>query len=226
MSDETRKIDELKNQAADIDMSETGAQDEAAANSASEAADTAQRSPEEVIDALLQENQDLRDEKDAAKDRMLRVAADMENLRRRTQRDVADARQYAISNFARDVLSIGDNLDRAISTVSDEEKENAGTTLAALVEGVEMTGREMVRVFAKHGVTKEEPVGQKFDPNRHQAMFEVPDASVSSGTVVQVMQAGYMLGDRVLRPAMVGVAKGGPKMSPKAGPAEDTEDEA
>lgn len=226
MSDETRKVDELKNQATGIDMPETDAADEAAASSASETADTTQRTPEEVIDALLQENQDLRDEKDALKDQMLRVAADMENLRRRTQRDVADARQYAISNFARDVLSIGDNLDRAISTVSDEEKENAGTTLAALVEGVEMTGREMVRVFAKHGITKEEPVGQKFDPNRHQAMFEVPDSSVASGTVVQVMQAGYLLGDRVLRPAMVGVSKGGPKVAPNAGPDAEAEDEA
>tara|TARA_R110002124_G_scaffold61155_4_gene167484 strand:+ start:10602 stop:11282 length:681 start_codon:yes stop_codon:yes gene_type:complete len=226
MSDETKKIDELKNQATDIDMSEPGAAGEDAANGAAEAADTAQRSPEEVIDALLQENQVLREEKDALKDQMLRIAADMENLRRRTKRDVADARQYAISNFARDVLSIGDNLDRAITTVSDEEKKNAGTTLAALVEGVEMTGREMVRVFAKHGVTKEEPVGQKFDPNRHQAVFEVPDSSVATGTVVQVMQAGYMLGDRVLRPAMVGVSKGGPKLAPNAGPAEDTEDEA
>jgi len=184
---------------------------------------TGKRTPEEVIDALLEENQKLREEKDALKDQMLRLAADMENLRRRTQREVADTRQYAISNFARDVLSIGDNLDRAISTVSDEEKEGAGTTLAALVEGVEMTGREMVRVFAKHGVTKEEPIGEKFDPNRHQAVFEVPNPSVASGMVVQVMQAGYMLGDRVLRPAMVGVSKGGPKPAPKAVPDEEAD---
>lgn len=221
MSDETNKADPLKNEAEDSKLSSAETSEEGGPEE--EQTHAGKRTPEEVIDALLQENQDARDEKDAMKDQMLRVAAEMENLRRRTQREVADARQYAISNFARDVLSIGDNLDRAISTVSDEEKENAGTTLAVLVEGVEMTGREMVRVFAKHGVTKEEPVGEKFDPNRHQAMFEVPNPAVASGTVVQIMQAGYMLGDRVLRPAMVGVSKGGPKPAPKVVPDEAPE---
>jgi molecular chaperone GrpE len=223
MSDETNKAD-ISN-----DNLDNSAQDDVSSLSDTTSEDGAEqdgkRSPEEVIDALLEENQKLRDEKDALKDQMLRVAADMENLRRRTQRDVADARQYAISNFARDVLSIGDNLDRAISTVSDEEKESAGSSLAALVEGVEMTGREMVRIFAKHGVTKEEPQGEKFDPNRHQAMFEVPNPAVDSGMVVQVVQAGYMLGDRVLRPAMVGVSKGGPKPAPKAAATEKSDAE-
>lgn len=225
MSDETKKADPLKNQADDSELSNTSASEEGLSEQEDETP-TGKRTPEEVIDALLEENQSLRDEKEALRDQMLRVAADMENLRRRTQREVADSRQYAISNFARDVLSIGDNLDRAISTVSDEEKETAGTTLAVLVEGVEMTGREMVRVFAKHGVTKEEPEGEKFDPNRHQAVFEVPNPAVASGMVVQVMQAGYMLGDRVLRPAMVGVSKGGPKPAPKLVPddAPDIED--
>lgn len=221
MSDDTNKADisndNLENTAQDSGFNESDSMAD------EELEQAGKRSPEEVIDALLEENQKLRDEKDALKDQMLRVAADMENLRRRTQREVADARQYAISNFARDVLSIGDNLDRAISTVSDEEKESAGSTLAALVEGVEMTGREMVRIFAKHGVTKEEPEGEKFDPNRHQAMFEVPNPAVDSGMVVQVVQAGYMLGDRVLRPAMVGVSKGGPKPAPKAAVSEETD---
>jgi molecular chaperone GrpE len=223
MSDDTNKADisndNLENTAQDSGFNESDSMAD------EELEQAGKRSPEEVIDALLEENQKLRDEKDALKDQMLRVAADMENLRRRTQREVADARQYAISNFARDVLSIGDNLDRAISTVSDEEKESAGSTLAALVEGVEMTGREMVRIFAKHGVTKEEPEGEKFDPNRHQAMFEVPNPAVDSGMVVQVVQAGYMLGDRVLRPAMVGVSKGGPKPAPKAAVSEETDAE-
>lgn len=220
MSDETAKSENLNEQSdAENTAAETPADD-------AEEVYEGQRSPDEVIDALLSENQGLRDEKDALKDQMLRVAADMENLRRRTQRDVTDARQYAITNFARDVLSIGDNLDRAISAVPEDEKENGSTALVSLVEGMEMTGREMVRIFAKHGVTKEEPEGEKFDPNRHQAMFEVPNLSVASGTVVQVMQAGYMLGERVLRPAMVGVSKGGPKATAKAAPdiEPDTED--
>ncbi|MEP0521723.1 MAG: nucleotide exchange factor GrpE [Hyphomicrobiales bacterium] len=217
MSDETAKPENLDDPSdADNTAADTPAEE-------AEEVYEGQRSPDEVIDALLKENQELRDEKDALKDQMLRVAADMENLRRRTKREVDDARQYAISNFARDVLSIGDNLDRAISAVPEDEKENGGTALVSLVEGMEMTGREMVRVFAKHGVTKEEPEGEKFDPNRHQAMFEVPNISVASGTVVQVMQAGYMLGERVLRPAMVGVSKGGPKPAAKSALEPDVE---
>lgn len=214
MSDETAKSENL-NEQPDADNPATEAPANEAPAEEVEEAYEGQRSPDEVIDALLSENQALREEKDATKDQMLRVAAEMENLRRRTQRDVTDARQYAITNFARDVLSIGDNLDRAISAVPDEEKESGGAALISLVEGMEMTGREMVRVFAKHGVTKEEPAGEKFDPNRHQAMFEVPNLSIASGTVVQVMQAGYMLGERVLRPAMVSVSKGGPRPVPK-----------
>ncbi|PCJ94251.1 MAG: nucleotide exchange factor GrpE [Hyphomicrobiales bacterium] len=198
----------------------------AADDAARDLADEEERTPEDVIEALVEENQALIAEKDALKDQVLRIAADMENLRRRTGRDVADARQFAITNFARDILTIGDNLDRALSSISEDQRTEADAELAALLEGVDMTGREMVRVLAKHGVTKEEPEGEKFDPNRHQAMFEVPNPDVPSGTVVQVMQAGYMLGERPLRPAMVGVARGGPKIVADASPAEDTQDDA
>ena len=149
-------------------------------------------------------------ENDELKDQVLRLAAEMENLRRRTARDVADARAYSVANFARDMLQVSDNLNRALQAIPDGAREkDAG--LNALAEGVEMTERAMMAALERNGVKKIEPEGQKFDPNFHQAMFEIPNADVPSNTVQQVVQAGYVIGDRVLRPAMVGVSKGGPK---------------
>jgi molecular chaperone GrpE len=156
------------------------------------------------VEALKAENADLRD-------RFLRLAAEMDNLRRRTDREVKDAKSYAVTSFARDMLSVSDNLRRAIETLPDEARAAADATVTALIEGVEMTERGMLSTLERHGVRKIEAEGQKFDPNFHQAMFEVPNPNVPNNTVVQVVQAGYAIGERVLRPAMVGVAKGGPK---------------
>lgn len=164
------------------------------------------------IDALKAENADLRD-------RFLRLAAEMDNLRRRTDREIKDAKSYAVTGFARDMLSVSDNLRRAIETLPDEARAGADATVTALIEGVEMTERGMLATLERHGVRKIEAEGQKFDPNFHQAMFEVPNPNVPNNTVVQVVQAGYAIGERVLRPAMVGVAKGGPKSEAAA---EDT----
>src|SRR5437763_7738925 len=150
------------------------------------------------------------------KDRLLRTLADMENLRRRTDREVADARVYGVTNFARDILAVADNMERAMKALDDEIREKADAGVKALLDGVELTERELIKVMEKHGVRKIEPMGQKFDPNLHQAMFELPDPSVPAGTVVQVMQPGYKIGERVLRPALVGVSKGGPKAQPPA----------
>jgi molecular chaperone GrpE len=161
------------------------------------------------------------------KDRLLRTLAEMENLRRRTEREVADARSYGIAAFARDLLGVSDNIRRALASIDGAARENADSTVKAFIEGVELTERELLRALDKHGVKKFDPTGEKFDPNVHQAMYEVPDPSVPVGTVVQVMQPGYMIGERVLRPALVGVAKGGPKpgAEPPANdnPAEQTE---
>ena len=148
-----------------------------------------------------------------ARDKMLRTLAEMENLRKRTAREVADARIYGITGFARDVLDIADNLQRALDAVP---RANADPGLKALIEGVELTERSLLNTLEKNGVKKFDPTGQKFDPNFQQAMYEVPDASVPSGTVVQVVQAGFMIGERVLRPALVGVSKGGAKPAPAA----------
>ena len=165
----------------------------------------------EALLRLLKENEEL-------KDRALRVAAEMENLRRRTARDVHDARSYAIANFARDMLSVSDNLRRALDAIPAEAKASGDAGFRALIEGVDITERAMLSALERHGVKKLQPEGEKFDPNFHQAMFEVPNPDVPASTVVQVVQPGYSIGDRVLRPAMVGVAKGGPKPVSEAPP--------
>ena len=146
-----------------------------------------------------------------ARDKMLRTLAEMENLRQRTRREVADSKIYGITGFARDVLDIADNLQRALDAVPAETREAADPRLKALIEGVELTERSLLNALEKNGVKKFDPSGEKFNPNFQQAMYEVPDASVPSGTVVQVVQAGYTIGERVLRPALVGVSKGGAK---------------
>ncbi|NGX94170.1 MAG: nucleotide exchange factor GrpE [Candidatus Afipia apatlaquensis] len=146
-----------------------------------------------------------------AKDRMLRTLAEMENLRKRTQREVADARTYGITAFARDVLDIADNLQRALDAVPMEAREAADPGLKALIEGVELTEKSLHKALEKNGVSRLDPLGEKFNPNFHQAMYEVPDSSVPAGTVVQVVQGGYTIGERVLRPALVAVSKGGAK---------------
>ncbi len=155
------------------------------------------------LDVLRAENADLRD-------KYLRLAAEMDNLRRRTERDVKDAKSYSVAGFARDMLAVSDNLRRALDAIPADTLES-DASLKALAEGVEMTERSMLGALERHGVRKLDPMGEKFDPNFHQAMFEVPNPDVANNTVVQVVQAGFTIGERVLRPAMVGVAKGGPK---------------
>jgi len=167
----------------------------------------------------------LEAEKADLTERLLRVAADMENLRRRTERDISDARKYAVTKFAADMLVVSDNLQRALNTVPAEAREAGGDALKAVLDGVEVTRREMARLLEKHGITPIAAKGERFDPNRHQAVFEIPDPSVPAGTVLQVMQEGYAIGDRVLRAAMVGVSKDGPSAAAAAEPA-PAEDEA
>jgi len=154
------------------------------------------------VEALTQENAEL-------KDRVLRTIAEMENLRKRTERDVADTRSYAIAGFARDMLTATDALSQALIMIPAETRASADGTLKSLIEGIELAQREMQRLLGKHGVKQIEAAGQKFDPHKHQAMFEVPNPNVPDGTVVQVVQEGFEIGGRVLRPAMVGVSKGG-----------------
>jgi molecular chaperone GrpE len=150
-----------------------------------------------------------------ARDKTLRTLAEMENLRQRTRREVADSKVYGITGFARDVLDIADNLQRALDALPAETRELADPMMKTLIEGVELTERSLLNALEKNGVKKFDPSGEKFNPNFQQAMYEVPDPSVPSGTVVQVVQAGYMIGERILRPALVGVSKGGAKAAPE-----------
>jgi molecular chaperone GrpE len=149
----------------------------------------------------------LEAEKAELREQLLRTAAEIENLRKRTARELADARQYAIAGFARDMLTASDSVSRALSALPEKERQGAEGTLKALIEGIELTEREMQRLLEKHGISRIDPKGERFDPHVHQAMFEVTDTEADDGTVVEVVQAGYLIGERVLRPAMVGVAR-------------------
>jgi molecular chaperone GrpE len=191
---------------SDQEKHEYAPEENEAAEAAAEAKEAGAESDYEVLERLMKENEEL-------KDRALRITADMENLRRRTARDVQDARTYSVANFARDMLGVADNLRRALEAIPAEAKEGGDAGFKALIEGVEMTHRDMHVALERHGVRQLNPKGGKFDPHFHQAMFEVPNPDVPANTVVEVVQDGYSIGDRVLRPAMVGVSKGGPKQS-------------
>jgi molecular chaperone GrpE len=171
-----------------------------------QAAAAAARSPEEEAAEL--------------RDRLLRTLAEMENLRARTAREVEEARKYAVTGFARDLLDAADNLRRALASVPAEGREAAGAgggdLLRNLLLGVEMTEKTLLGAFEKHRIRRVEPQrGDRFDPNLHQAMFEVPTDAQAPGTVAEVVQAGYVIADRLLRPALVGVAKAGAQAAPQ-----------
>ena len=166
-------------------------------------------SDEETVEkdtsSLDQALERLKDDLEAAKQEVLYAKAETQNVRRRLEKDMADARAYAATGFARDILSVADNLERAIAAIPQNLRED--DTMKGLVTGLEATQREITKVFGQHGITRIAAVGLPLDPNQHQAMMEVPSADHEPGTVVQEMQSGWMIKDRLLRPAMVGVAK-------------------
>jgi molecular chaperone GrpE len=144
-------------------------------------------------------------ELEEARQHVLYAQAETQNVRRRLEAEKQSASTYAATGFARDMLSVKDNLERALAAVGEELRGDE--RLKGLITGIEVTGRELESVFARHGITRIEAMGQPLDPNRHQAMVEIPNDSAEPGTVVQEMQAGYMIKDRLLRPALVGVAR-------------------
>jgi molecular chaperone GrpE len=168
------------------------------------------------IETLTAENQALRAQIDEVNDRNLRLVAEMENLRRRTERDKSEFAKYAISEFARDVLSVGDNVRRAIEAVP-KEAVLSHPALSSLIEGVEMTERDLIKVLERYQVKRFDPLGEPFNPHLHEAMTKVDVPNVPADTVIQTIHAGYMIGDRVLRPAAVIVAKGGMVEQPRSG---------
>lgn len=156
---------------------------------------------------LTAELEKLRNEKRELEDKTLRLVAEMENLRRRTERDKAEFSKYAVSEFARELLSVGDNIRRAIESVPSEDSDNPA--LRSLLEGIEVTERELMKAFEKHQIKRFDPQGEKFNPHVHDAMTRIDVPNTAADMIVQVVQAGYMIGERVLRPASVIVAKGG-----------------
>ena len=166
----------------------------------------------DTYEQLATENADL-------KDRILRAMADTENLRKRAEREKAEATLYAATNFARDLLSVSDSMGKALEMMPDEARKNADEATRNLIEGIELTRRELLNSFQKHGIVEVNPMDEKFDPHYHQAMFEVPGSDKPNGTVVQVVQTGFKIGERILRPALVGIAK-------QAAPAKESSDDA
>lgn len=165
--------------------------------------------PEELLDGggenVGDQNARLREELETAKQDVLYAKAETQNVRRRMEKDVADARTYASTGFARDILSVSDNLARALEAIPAELREE--DKIKGLISGIEATSRELEKVFGLHGISRIAAVGLPLDPNQHQAMLEVPSVDAEPGTVIQELQAGYMIKDRLLRPAMVAVAK-------------------
>ncbi|WDF71598.1 nucleotide exchange factor GrpE [Novosphingobium sp. KACC 22771] len=158
----------------------------------------------EAGDDLATRIAQLENDLEAARNDVLYARADTQNVRRRLEKDIADARAYASTSFARDMLSVADNLSRALDAIPADLREDE--RLKALLAGIEATGRELDKVFGQHGITKVAAHGLPLDPNQHQAMIEVPH-DAEPGTVIQVLQHGYTIKDRLLRPAMVAVAK-------------------
>ena len=173
---------------------------------------TPETEPAPVLDSedgapVADETEALRDDVADLRNKLLRTLAEMENLRRRTEREIVDARLYAVANFARDMLTVGDNLRRAIDAVPTELRDGRDPALSALIEGVEVTERILEQSLGKFGVKRVETKGQKFDPSIHQAMLEIDAGDVPPGTVAEEIQAGYVIGERVLRPALVAIAR-------------------
>lgn len=206
-------FDDLEAEEARLEEEEQAEMDAAEEEAANEP-ETDPNDPATIL-ALLDK---LKAENEEMKDKMLRTVAEMDNLRKRTAREMSDTRSYAVAGFARDLLGVGDNLQRAIQAVPADKRESGSDEFKALIEGVEMTERELLKALDNAGVKKFNPEGEKFDPNKHQAMFEMPNPEVPNNSVQQVVQEGYTIGERILRPAMVGVAKGGPKFEDVAQP--------
>ena len=213
MQDETERAEPESDAAASAEPSGAGAAaraDDAGAERVAGAEADGGDGPEEAPEAAPEDTGE--DEaaagESALKDQLLRALADAENARRRARKDVEDARTYAISRFAQDLLGVADNLSRALENIPAERREG-DEAVKAIAEGVEMTAREFEAVLGRHGITRIDPLGERFDYNLHQALYETADTDRPDGTVVQVLQTGYRIGDRLLREAMVGVAKGG-----------------
>ncbi len=212
MTESERKAEEGEPEAAAEPTSETGSETGSETEPASplveeDAIPTVEAEEEDTVAALVAEVAEL-------KDKLLRQTAETENVRRRLQRDKQEALKHASAPLLRDLLAVSDNLERALASLPEEAAAGAEGPIAQLAAGLELTRKELATVMERHGVTPIEAEGQILDPHSHEAMFEIPDPSVPSGTILQVVETGYRLHDRLLRAARVGVAKGGPPPAP------------
>lgn len=185
-------------------------------------AEAAQAEDEAFGDIAGSRDAELEAEVASLNDKLLRALAEMENVRRRADRDKEDTAKYAVANFAREMLNVADNLRRALETIPPEARDK-DETLKNLYVGVEMTERAMLGALEKFGVKRIEAMGQRFDHNLHEALFEIEDTAKPAGTVLQVLEAGYTIAGRLLRPAKVGISKGGPKAEPRPDAKADAE---
>ena len=230
MQDETERAEperaEPEQAGTETDAAAPSAEQSNAGDAEENAEDADALEAPDVGDVADAEEDEAEDGEDALKDQLLRALADAENARRRAKKDVDDARNYAISRFAQDLLGVADNLGRALESIPAERRES-DDAVKAIAEGIEMTAREFETALGRHGITRIDPLGEKFDYNLHQALFETAETDQPDGTVVQVFQTGYRIGDRLLREAMVGVAKGGtpPAADDEADPEAEAEAE-
>ncbi len=175
-----------------------------------EATEAGDENQPEALDAnAIDQEPDLREELGKLREQMFRIAAEAENTRKRAAREIADARKYAVTSLARDLLDVADNLSRALSAIPAEARDHASEALGGLISGVELTDKNLHAALDRHGVRKIDPKGEKFNPNHHQAVVQLP-STAPAGEVVEVIQPGYLLGERTLRAAMVAVSSGRP----------------
>ena len=224
MQDETKRAEPEQAEPEQAGPETDAAAQPAEQSDAGEAEDVDALEAPDVEDDTEAEEDEAEDGDAALKNQLLRALADAENARRRAKKDVDDARAYAISRFAQDLLGVADNLGRALESIPAERRES-DDAVKAIAEGIEMTAREFETALGRHGITKIDPLGEKFDYNLHQALFETAETDQPDGTVVQVLQTGYMIGERLLREAMVGVAKGGTAPADGGESGAETEDE-
>lgn len=166
-----------------------------------------QEAAEGTLSPEQQKIAELEQQLEEMKAQALRAMAETENMRKRTEREISDAKKFALSGFAKDLLGVADNLERALTAIPSDQIDNLDSTAKALIDGVKMTSTDLTSVFSKAGIVEVEAMGKAMDPNLHQAIVEIPDETQEPGTIVQVMQSGYTLNGRLLRPAMVGVSK-------------------
>jgi molecular chaperone GrpE len=212
-NDTDKNMEDQEAPKAETDTAQANTSDADTINAETEAASAPDEQPSEqpAPEEHKEEPEEIDPEQQIAdlNEKMLRLAAELENTRRRAERDKSDALRYGVTGFARDMVSVGDNLTRALNAIEETDREGLSDNMVNLLEGVGATQRDLMAALQRNGLKPIAPEGEKFDPNFHEAMYEAPGTGRDSGTIIEVVEIGYMIGERLLRPAKVGVAKDG-----------------